>query len=271
MPSQDAVGNRAKKPGEGDQKDNPDSGQEAGARGGKDGGGEGKGGGGEEGECGEGQANAAKAARAARAAAASSGGGSSSNSSSAALLAELSALSVEDLVFETAKQQSDIEELKMLDQVDTPLYREAHERLLALNEALGDKAARKSVYGNLYDKQDPPPPLETPDPDPEVLAEARKAAKAALKAKQEAKKEEKKAKADAAREESRERALADPANYKRYLTYAKDLKWWKEEGCARAAEARDREKGAAYPQNAENPWGAPPEWRPPRDVVEEDL
>ena len=213
-----------------------------------------------------GKAKAAEARRA-NAEKASSGGGSSSNSSSAALLAELSALSVEDLVFKTAEQQRYIEELEKLKQVDTPLYREADERLRALNEALGHKAARKSVYGNLYDKQDPPPPLETPGPDPEALAEARKA----RKAKEEAKKKEKKAKADAAREERRERALADPANYKRYLKYAKDLKWWKEEGCARAAEARDREKGAAYPQNVENPGGAPPEWRPPRDVVEEDL
>ena len=215
--------------------------------------------------------NAKKAKGAARAAAASSGGGSSSNSSSAALLAELSALSVEDLVFETAKQQSYIEELEMRDQVDTPLYREADERLRALNEALGNKAARKSVYGNLYDKQDPPPPLETPDPDPEALAEEGRERRRKREKKEEAKKEEKKAKADAASEGSRKRALADPANYKRYLKYAKDLKWWKEEGCARAAEARDREKGAAYPQNVENPGGAPPEWRPPRDVVEEDL
>ena len=40
----------------------------------------------------------------------------------------------------------------------------------------------------------------------------------------------------AAETEARRRALADPANYQRYLFDAQDLEWWQTEGRRRARE-----------------------------------
>ena len=41
---------------------------------------------------------------------------------------------------------------------------------------------------------------------------------------------------DRARETRRAQALADPANYQRYLFDAQDLEWWQTEGRRRARE-----------------------------------
>ena len=87
-----------------------------------------------------------------------------------------------------------------------------------------------------------------------------------------AKKKEAKAKTEAALDKRRDLAIANPDNYKSYLTNKTDLKWWETEGRERAEAAREKGR-AAYSQGAEDPPAAPHDdgWRPPSDVGTEDM
>ena len=136
------------------------------------------------------EVEANKAGRTAAYAVSSAGGGSSSpsaggsSSPSAFLPADLSVVPPKDLQSWIAKKQLELEELKKHGQVDTPPYRAADKLLLAL----------------------------------------RKEAKERLDVKVQAKKKEAKAKTEAALDKRRDLAIANPDNYKSYLTNKTDLK-----------------------------------------------
>ena len=253
-------------------------------------------------------AKAAKASQAARAARAAPPE-DAAHRARATLFAELTALSPVDLQLEKGKLVSRIEELEKHDQVNTPDYRDAKERLHVLGEVEANKAGRTAAYAAssaaggssspsaylpadlsvvpLKDLQSwiakkrleleelkkhgqvDTAPYRAAD---KLLNELRKETKERLDAKTQAKKKEAKAKTEAALNERRDLAIANPDNYKNYLTGTRDLKWWETEGRERAEAAREKER-AAYPQGAEDPSAAPHdnEWRPPSDVVTEDM
>ena len=257
------------------------------------------------------KARAAKAAKASQAAGAARAAppGDAAHRARATLFAELTALSPVDLQLEKVKLVSHIEELEKHDQVNTPDYRDAEERLRALDEVEANKAGRTAAYAASSAGGGPSSPsaylpadlsvvplkdlqswiakkrleveelkkhgqVDTPpyrDAD-KLLNELRKEAQERLDAKTQAQKKQAKAKAEAALNERRDRAIANPDNYKSYLTGTRDLKWWATEGRERAEAAREKER-AAYPQGAEDPSAAPHdnEWRPPSDVVTEDM
>ena len=223
--------------------------------------------------------------------------------------AELMALSLVDLQLKKVELVSDIEELEKHDQVNTPDYRAAEERLRVFDEVEANKAGRTAAYAAssaaggssspsaflpadlsvvpLKDLQSwiakkrleleelkkhgqvDTAPYRAAD---KLLNELRKEAKERLDVKVQAKKKEAKAKTEAALDKRRDLAIANPDNYKSYLTNKTDLKWWETEGRERAEAAREKER-AAYPQGAEDPSAAPHdnEWRPPSDVVTEDM
>ena len=219
--------------------------------------------------------------------------------------AELMALSLVDLQLKKVELVSDIEELEKRDQVNTPDYRAAEERLRVFDEVEANKAGRTAAYGAAGSSSPsaflpadlsvvPPKDLQSwiakkqleleelkkhgqVDTAPyraadKLLNELRKEAKERLDVKVQAKKKHGKAKTEAALDKRRDLAIANPDNYKSYLTNKTDLKWWETEGRERAEAAR--EKGwAAYSQGAEDPPAAPHDdgWRPPSDVGTEDM
>ena len=223
--------------------------------------------------------------------------------------AELMALSLVDLQLKKVELVSDIEELEKRDQVNTPDYRAAEERLRVFDEVEANKAGRTAAYAvssagggssspSAFLPADlsvvPPKDLQSwiakkqleleelkkhgqVDTAPyraadKLLNELRKEAKERLDVKVQAKKKHGKAKTEAALDKRRDLAIANPDNYKSYLTGKRDLKWWDTEGRERAEAAR--EKGwAAYSQGAEDPPAAPHDdgWRPPSDVGTEDM
>ena len=223
--------------------------------------------------------------------------------------AELMALSLVDLQLKKVELVSDIEELEKRDQVNTPDYRAAEERLRVFDEVEANKAGRTAAYAvssagggssspSAFLPADlsvvPPKDLQSwiakkqleleelkkhgqVDTAPyraadKLLNELRKEAKERLDVKVQAKKKEAKAKTEAALDKRRDLAIANPDNYKSYLTNKTDLKWWETEGRERAEAAREKGR-AAYSQGAEDPPAAPHDdgWRPPSDVGTEDM
>ena len=223
--------------------------------------------------------------------------------------AELMALSLVDLQLKKVELVSDIEKLEKRDQVNTPDYRAAEERLRVFDEVEANKAGRTAAYAvssagggssspSAFLPADlsvvPPKDLQSwiakkqleleelkkhgqVDTAPyraanKLLNELRKEAKERLDAKTQAKKKEGKAKTEAALDKRRDLAIANPDNYKSYLTNKTDLKWWETEGRERAEAAREKGR-AAYSQGAEDPPAAPHDngWRPPSDVATEDM
>ena len=223
--------------------------------------------------------------------------------------AELMALSLVDLQLKKVELVSDIEELEKHDQVNTPDYRAAEERLRVFDEVEANKAGRTAAYAvssagggssspSAFLPTDlsvvPPKDLQSwiakkqleleelkkhgqVDTAPyraanKLLNELRKETKERLDVKVQAKKKEAKAKTEAALDKRRDLAIANPDNYKSYLTNKTDLKWWETEGRERAEAAREKGR-AAYSQGAEDPPAAPHDngWRPPSDVFTEDM
>ena len=223
--------------------------------------------------------------------------------------AELMALSLVDLQLKKVELVSHIEDLEKHDQVNTPDYRAAEERLRVFDEVEANKAGRTTAYAassagggssspSAFLPADlsvvPPkdlqswiakkqleleelkkhgqvdtPPYRAAD---KLLLALRKEAKERLDVKVQAKKKEAKAKTEAALDKCRDLAIANPDNYKSYLTNKTDLKWWETEGRERAEAAREKGR-AAYSQGAEDPPAAPHDdgWRPPSDVGTEDM
>ena len=245
-------------------------------------------------------AKAAKASQAARAARAVPPE-DAAHRARASLSAELSARSLVDLQLDKVELVSRIEELKKHDQVNTPGYRDAEERLRALVEVEANKAGRTAAYaassaggGSSSPSAYLPADLsvvplkdlkeavlkkqleieelkehgqvETPPYRDAVklLLALRKETKERLDAKTQAKKKQAKTKAEAALVERRDLAIANPDNYKSYLKGNEDLKWWEREGRERAEAARDEERRAAHSQGAEDPSAAPRDnqWQP---------
>ena len=242
-------------------------------------------------------AKASQAARAARAVPPED----AAHRARASLSAELSARSLVDLQLDKVELVSRIEELKKHDQVNTPGYRDAEERLRALVEVEANKAGRTAAYaassaggGSSSPSAYLPADLsvvplkdlkeavlkkqleieelkehgqvETPPYRDAVklLLALRKETKERLDAKTQAKKKQAKTKAEAALVERRDLAIANPDNYKSYLKGNEDLKWWEREGRERAEAARDEERRAAHSQGAEDPSAAPRDnqWQP---------
>jgi len=224
--------------------------------------------------------------------------------------AELMALSLVDLQLKKVELVNHIEELEKHDQVNTPDYRAAEERLRVFDEVEANKAGRTAAYAvssagggssspsaflpadlsvvlpkdlqswiakkqleleelKKHGQVDTPPYRDAD----KLLNELRKETKERLDAKTQAKKKEAKAKTEAALNERRDLAIANPDNYKNYLTGTRDLKWWETEGRERAEAAREKKERAAYSQGAEDPPAAPHDngWRPPSDVGTEDM
>ena len=254
-------------------------------------------------------AKASQAARAARAMPPEDAAHKARATLYAETYAELMALSLVDLQLKKVELVSDIEELEKRDQVNTPDYRAAEERLRVFDEVEANKAGRTAAYavssaggGSSSPSAFLPADLSVVLPKDlqswiakkqleleelkkhgqvdtapyqdanKLLLALRKEAKERLDVKVQAKKKEAKAKTEAALNERRDLAIANPDNYKSYLTGTRDLKWWATEGRERAEAAR--EKGwAAYSQGAEDPPAAPHDdgWRPPSDVGTEDM
>ena len=223
--------------------------------------------------------------------------------------AELMALSLVDLQLKKVELVSHIEDLEKHDQVNTPDYRAAEERLRVFDEVEANKAGRTAAYavssaggGSSSPSAFLPADLSVVLPKDlqswiakkqleleelkkhgqvdtapyraadKLLNELRKEAKERLDVKVQAKKKEAKAKTEAALDKRRDLAIANPDNYKSYLTGKRDLKWWETEGRERAEAAREKGR-AAYSQGAEDPPAAPHDdgWRPPSDVFTEDM